>query len=76
MIRHDGWRSLWITPVVLAAIAVTDLVCARTVELGDAHEASIGAYDFKLAPGARRFDLGNYKFLATAAVDASENCRA
>ena len=41
------------------------------VDLGDAHEASIGSYDFKLAPGARRFDLGNYNFLATAAVDAS-----
>ena len=41
------------------------------VDLGDAHEASIGGYDFKLAPGARRFDLGNYNFLATAAVDAS-----
>lgn len=41
------------------------------VDLGDAHEASIGTYDFKLAPGARRFDVGNYNFLATAAVDAS-----
>ena len=41
------------------------------VDLGDAHEASIGGYDFKLAAGARRFDLGNYNFLATAAVDAS-----
>ena len=41
------------------------------VDLGDAHEASIGGYDFKLAPGARRFDLGNYNFLATAAVNAS-----
>lgn len=41
------------------------------VDLGDAHEASIGGYDFKLARGARRFDLGNYNFLATAAVDAS-----
>jgi selenocysteine lyase/cysteine desulfurase len=41
------------------------------VDLGDAHEASLGSYDFKLAPGARRFDLGNYNFLATAAVDAS-----
>lgn len=41
------------------------------VDLGDAHEASIGGFDFKLAPGARRFDLGNYNFLATAAVDAS-----
>jgi cysteine desulfurase/selenocysteine lyase len=41
------------------------------VDLGDAHEASIGGHDFKLAPGARRFDLGNYNFLATAAVNAS-----
>lgn len=41
------------------------------VELGEAHEASIGGYDFQLAAGARRFDLGNYNFLATAAVDAS-----
>jgi selenocysteine lyase/cysteine desulfurase len=41
------------------------------VDLGDAHEASLGSYDFKLASGARRFDLGNYNFLATAAVDAS-----
>jgi len=41
------------------------------VDLGDAHEASIGGYDFQLAPGARRFDLGNFNFLATAAVAAS-----
>lgn len=41
------------------------------VDLGDAHEASIGGDEYKLARGARRFDLGNYNFLATAAVDAS-----
>jgi cysteine desulfurase/selenocysteine lyase len=41
------------------------------VDLGDAHEASLGGYDFELAAGARRFDLGNYNFLATAAVDTS-----
>ena len=41
------------------------------VDLGDAHEASLGGADYKLAAGARRFDLGNYNFLATAAVDAS-----
>ncbi len=44
------------------------------VDLGDvqgAHEASMGDYSFKLAAGARRFDLGNYNFAATAAVDAS-----
>ena len=41
------------------------------VDLGDAHEASLGGDDYKLAAGARRFDVGNYNFLATAAVDAS-----
>jgi cysteine desulfurase/selenocysteine lyase len=41
------------------------------VDLGDAHEASMGGAEYKLAAGARRFDLGNYNFLATAAVDAS-----
>jgi selenocysteine lyase/cysteine desulfurase len=41
------------------------------VDLGDAHEASLGGADYKLMPGARRFDLGNYNFVGTAAVDAS-----
>jgi cysteine desulfurase/selenocysteine lyase len=41
------------------------------VDVGEAHEASMGSYEYTLAPGARRFDLGNYNFLATAAVDAS-----
>lgn len=41
------------------------------VDLGDAHEAALGDMSFKLAAGARRFDLGNYNFAATAAVNAS-----
>jgi selenocysteine lyase/cysteine desulfurase len=41
------------------------------VDLGDAHEAALGDVSFKLAEGARRFDLGNYNFAATAAVNAS-----
>jgi cysteine desulfurase/selenocysteine lyase len=41
------------------------------VDLGDAHEAAMDGYAYKLMPGARRFDLGNYNFLATAALDAS-----
>lgn len=41
------------------------------VDLGDAHEASMGDFSFTLEKGARRFDLGNYNFAATAAVDAS-----
>ena len=41
------------------------------VDLGEAHEAAMGDYTFRLANGARRFDLGNYNFAATAAVDAS-----
>ncbi len=41
------------------------------VDLGDAHEAAMGDYSFQFAEGAKRFDLGNYNFAATAAVDAS-----
>ena len=44
------------------------------VDLGDAHEAAMGDMgdlSFKMAAGARRFDLGNYNFAATAAVNAS-----
>ncbi|MDB5774191.1 MAG: aminotransferase class V-fold PLP-dependent enzyme [Herbaspirillum sp.] len=41
------------------------------VDLGDAHEAAMSGDTYKLMPGARRFDLGNYNFLATAALDAS-----
>lgn len=38
---------------------------------GDAHEASMGNERYKLMPGARRFDLGNYNYVGTAAVNAS-----
>lgn len=41
------------------------------VDLGDAHEATMGDDTFRLAAGARRFDLGNYNFAGAAAVDAS-----
>ncbi|MBI4192693.1 MAG: aminotransferase class V-fold PLP-dependent enzyme [Betaproteobacteria bacterium] len=41
------------------------------VDLGGAHEASMGDDKFKLMPAARRFDLGNYNYVATAAADAS-----
>ena len=41
------------------------------VDLGDAHEASMGDEQYKLMPAARRFDLGNYNFVGAAAVDAS-----
>jgi cysteine desulfurase / selenocysteine lyase len=56
-----GWAER-IKPAYLARFGV---------DLGDAHEASLGDYAFKLAAGARRFDVGNYNFVATAAVDAS-----
>jgi len=42
-----------------------------SVDLGEAHEAAMGEHSYKLMRGARRFDLGNYNFVATAAVDAS-----
>jgi cysteine desulfurase/selenocysteine lyase len=41
------------------------------IDVGDAHEASIGDHAFTLGAGARRFDLGNYNYVATAAVDVS-----
>lgn len=41
------------------------------VDLGDAHEAAMGDFSYRLAPAARRFDLGNYNYAAAAAADAS-----
>ena len=43
------------------------------VDLGDAdaHEASRGSDDYKLMPGARRFDCGNYNYAGAAAAHAS-----
>jgi cysteine desulfurase/selenocysteine lyase len=41
------------------------------VDLGAAHEATMGDDAYRLMPGARRFDLGNYNFAAAAAVEAS-----
>jgi cysteine desulfurase/selenocysteine lyase len=41
------------------------------VDLGDAHEASLGTDAYKLMPAARRFDLGNYNYIGAAAVDAA-----
>ena len=41
------------------------------VDLGERGEAALGDFDFKLMPGARRFDLGNYNFIGAAAADAA-----
>ena len=41
------------------------------VDLGSAHEAEGGLADYKLMPGARRFDLGNYNFTGATAVNKS-----
>lgn len=41
------------------------------VDLGDAHEASMGDDGYELMPGARRFDIGNYNFPAAIAVEPS-----
>ena len=40
------------------------------VDLGDASEAELG-YEYRLASGARRFDVGNFNFTGCAAADAS-----
>ncbi len=43
-----------------------------SVDLGaDAHETAMNPDRLRLRPGARRFDLGNYNYLAATAIDAS-----
>ncbi len=52
-----------ITPVYLARFGV---------DLGEgAHEASLGSDNYRLMPGARRFDLGNHNYVGAAAAAAS-----
>lgn len=41
------------------------------VDLGDASEADLGSFEYRLARGARRFDLGNYNFTAAVNTDIS-----
>lgn len=41
------------------------------VDLGDAHEAAVGDFSYRLRPAALRFDLGNYNFLAAVAANES-----
>ena len=41
------------------------------VDLDEAHEAEMGDTVYRLAPGARRFDLGNYNFPGAYAAHAS-----
>jgi selenocysteine lyase/cysteine desulfurase len=41
------------------------------VDLGDASEADLGSFEYRLAAGARRFDLGNYNFTAALNVDTT-----
>ena len=40
------------------------------IDLGAASEAELG-YEYRLAPGARRFDVGNFNFTASVAAAAS-----
>jgi len=41
------------------------------VDLGDAHEATAGGHEFRLMPGAHRFDVGNYNYIGCAAATVS-----
>ena len=41
------------------------------VSVAEGHEAAMGEFEFRLQPSARRFDLGNYNFLAAAAANAA-----
>lgn len=58
--QKEWAERLW--PVSLARFSV---------DLGDAHEAALGDDQLKLNPGARRFDLGNYNYIAAVAAGAS-----
>jgi cysteine desulfurase/selenocysteine lyase len=58
-------RKEWaerLTPAYLARFGV---------DLGGLDEASSAGERYRLMPGARRFDLGNYNFLGAVAADAS-----
>lgn len=41
-----------------------------SVDLGSAHEATGGSDNYALMPGAKRFEVGNYNFLAATAVES------
>jgi cysteine desulfurase/selenocysteine lyase len=41
------------------------------VDLGGAHEAAAGDANYRLNPGARRFDLGNFNYTGAVAADAA-----
>jgi cysteine desulfurase/selenocysteine lyase len=59
--RRDWAERL--TPVYLARFGV---------DLGvGAHEAALGSDNYKLMPGARRFDLGNHNYVGAAAAAES-----
>jgi selenocysteine lyase/cysteine desulfurase len=40
-----------------------------SIDLGSAHEATGGSDNYALMPGAKRFEVGNYNFLAATAVE-------
>ena len=57
-------RRAWAERIVPAALA------RFGVDLGgDVHEATMGDAHYELAPGARRFDLGNYNYPAAYAIE-------
>jgi cysteine desulfurase/selenocysteine lyase len=41
------------------------------VDVGEGSEADIGSFEYRLAKGARRFDIGNYNFPAALNVDVT-----
>lgn len=44
-----------------------------SVDLGEAHEAEMGALSYSLHPSARRYEIGNYNYVGAVAVEASIN---
>ncbi len=41
------------------------------IDLGDAHEGEKGGAQYKLMPGARRFEIGSYNYAGANAIDVS-----
>jgi selenocysteine lyase/cysteine desulfurase len=42
-----------------------------SVDLGDSHEEVLGDFSYNLAAGAKRFEIGNFNYLAIHALDAA-----
>ncbi len=54
----------------LAARLHPNYLARYSVDLGDSHEEVLGDFSYALAAGARRFEVGNWNYLALHALEA------